>query len=236
MKNILTLVLISISGVLSAQAYFDAGVKAFWGPTFMYNKNILDDRTYDHQFSTGYSFGGKVGMHWGNHGVTFDYMNATSKQDFLFTYMDTRDNVNNYTWTHHDLLLMYRYSTNGVYIEIGPKYSLMSDVQIQFLEFEESSVKEMFVERYPSAVFGFGAFLAGSDVFTIQLGMRLHWGLADMISEEGKENNYPTIDTYYDTYTSTIPVAAQIGIEFNYAFGRLAKETCGGRKKLILFN
>ena len=61
-------------------------------------------------------------------------------------------------------------------------------------------------------VFGFGSFLAGSDLFTIQIAARVHYALTDMLSAEGEAINYPSGKAYPD-YTNTRALAAQIGLD-----------------------
>ena len=198
----------------------------------MYNKNIFDDGDYDHVLTSGFGFGGKLGVHFASHhGFTLDFMSASSKQNF-----DLRGGgMHNYKWKHNDLLLMYRYSGNGAYIEIGPEISFMSDVTSDNGGSQEVDVTPKFVDNYKSIVFGFGSYLLGSDLITLQAGVRLHWGLDDMVSDEGQAEGYPATGTSFDTYEKTHPTAGQFMLELNYAFGRFARASCSQRWRLILF-
>lgn len=232
MKHITTILLLAGITPLFGQMYFDAGIKGAYGPTFLYNKNVYDDGQYDAVLNSGYGFGGKLGVHFNSqHGITFDYINATSRQEF-----DVRgtSSTNRFTWKHHDLLLLYRYSGNGAYIELGPKLSLMSDVNEQF-NGSDSDVSRNFVKNYKSAVLGFGSYLAGNELLSIQIGVRLHWSLDDIVSDDGRTAGYPTPLAVYPTYQKSIPSAGQVMLELNYAFGRFAKTSCSHRWRLILF-
>jgi hypothetical protein len=232
MKQLLTLALLIACGPVFGQMFFDAGVKGAYGLTFMYNKNIIDDGAYEHTLTTGYAFGAKLGVHWpSHHGITFDYMNATSNQDFDLS----NNGVHAYKWKHHDLLLLYRYSGYGAFIEIGPKISFVSDVMSAYRSSNEVDVSPNFADNYKSIVFGFGSYLVGTDLVTLQAGVRLHWALDDMISEEGRAANYPAIETSFPDYTKTRATAGQFMLELNYAFGRFAKASCSHRWRLILF-
>jgi hypothetical protein len=233
MKQLFTLILIATATTTFSQTFFDAGIKGAYGPTLMYNKNIFDDGDYDHVLASGYGFGGKLGVHFAeHHGFTVDYLGATSKQDF-----DLRGGgTHNYKWKHNDVLLMYRYSGNGAYVEIGPKISFMNEVTQEVNGGTELDVTSKFVDNYKSIVFGFGSYLAGSDVLTLQAGVRLHWSLDDMVSEEGINDGYPAPGAIFENdYTKTYPAAAQFMLEVNYAFGRFAKASCSSRWRLILF-
>jgi len=232
MKQMLTLSLLCACLPLFGQMFFDAGIKGAYGPTLMYNQNIFDDGEYDHVLTSGYGFGAKLGVHFASHhGFTFDYMNSTSRQNF-----DLRGGgMHNYKWKHNDLLLMYRYSGNGAYVEIGPEISFMSDVTSDNGGSQEVDVTPNFADNYKSIVFGFGSYLIGSDLVTLQAGVRLHWALDDMISEQGMENNYPATGRPFPSYEKTKATAGQFMLELNYAFGRFAKASCSHRWRLILF-
>ena len=217
---------------LFGQMFFDAGIKGAYGPTLMYNQNIFDDGTYDHVLTSGGGIGGKLGVHWADHhGVTFDYMHATSKQNFDLP----QNNTHNYTWKHNDLLLLYRYSGNGAYVEIGPEISFVTEVKTTLSGSPELDVSDNFVDNYKSVVFGFGSYLLGTELVPLQAGVRLHWALDDMVSEQGMENGYPATQTSFSDYTKTKATAAQFSLELNYAFGRFAKASCSQRWRLILF-
>ncbi len=238
MKYITTLILIAAVIPVFGQTFFEAGVKFAYGPTFMYNKNLLDEGTYDHVLTSGLAIGGKLGVTFaGHHGVTVDYMSAKSNQDFDLRGGGTHE----YTWKHNDVLLMYRFSGNGAFVEIGPKFSFMSDVTSRYLTTPEADVTPNFVENYKSVVFGFGSYLIGTDVLTIQAGVRLHWALDDMISEEGQNAGdagypvHPSVSLSFPTYEKTKDTAGQFMVELNYAFGRFAKASCSQRWRLILF-
>ena len=235
MKYLLLVSLLAYTTMSSAQMFFDVGAKGSWGPTAMFNKNIFDDSSYDHKVNFGYAFGGKLGVHFNSqHAVIAEYNWATSKQDFEFNNGGSRE-ANKYSWQHHDIMLLYRYSNSGVFVELGPKYSIISDVTQQFVTEDELDATQYFADSYTSGVFGFGSYIAGSDLLTFQIGIRLSWAFTDLISEEGKQANYPTIVTTYETYKKTNEVSGQLTFEVNYAFGRLAKESCAGRKRLIMF-
>lgn len=219
---------------LKAQVWFDGGVKGGVGPTLMLNKNISDDRNYDHEFTAGFTYGAKLGVYFGYHnGITVDYMRGISKQNFEYNINGTIGQ-NNFEWIHNDILLMFRHSGDGAYVEIGPKYSFVQEVTQITTGNSEVDVSNLFEDSYPSAVFGFGSYLAGSDLFSIQMGFRLHYAFSDMVSDEGRENNVPA-GIAYDEYKETRPFAAQFMLEVNYAFGRFARTSCAHRWKLILF-
>lgn len=219
------------------QMFFDFGAKGAFGPTILFNSDIFDADSYDHKATMGYAFGGKFGVHFnGRNGITLDIMSQKSKQEFDVSPVNSIDLLQ---WNHTDYMLMYRYSGNGAYIELGPKLSRISEVTHE-LNGQSTTVAgtEFYEDSYLSGVFGFGSYLAGSDLFTLQLGIRLHWGLDDIVAPGGKTdgNNFPTpFSGEVLNAAKSTATAAMLHVEFNYAFGRFAKTECSGRRKLILF-
>jgi len=78
----------------------------------------------------------------------------------------------------------------------------------------------------------------GNDALTLNLGIRIHYGFKDMVSEAGKDANFPIKapgEVLEDPTKKTLATAAQLRLELNYAFGRFSKKACHERWKLILF-
>ncbi len=233
MKIVLTLVLTAALSPLFGQIFFDAGIKGGYGPTFLFNQNISDDGKYGYALTSGYTFGGKLGVHFhDHHGFTVDFMGSKSKQNFDLPGNGSHD----YDWKHNDLLIMYRYSGNGAYVEIGPEISFLRQVNSSVNGSPKQDVSPNFVDNYKLIVFGFGSYLAGTELLSVQAGVRLHWAFDDMVSAQGKENDFPATQTsHFANYTKSHATAAQFMVEVNYAFGRFAKASCSQRWRLILF-
>lgn len=238
MRHIITLFFVAVLAFSAkSQVWFDAGVKGAYGPTIMLNKNVFDDNDYKHKISAGHAFGGRLGVNFGYHaGLSLEYNAATGKQDFDLN----SDLYNSFKWKHSDILLLFRYSGNGAYIEVGGEYSNMGDVTLTKYrggQSQEEDVSDKFENSYKSGVFGFGSYLLGGDLFTLNLGIRLHFALDDMVNETGKELLYPFVDHQgtYDPTRKTLATAAQLQAEFNYAWGRFAKTACSDRWRLFLF-
>lgn len=227
---VLTIVTYSI-GI--GQVWFDLGVKGTYGITMMANKNIFDDRDIDHQITGGYGFGVSLGAHFGDHqGVLIEYMRGYGKQNFNEEIGTLQ--TNNFSWTTNDVLVLYRYTGYGAYFEVGPKVSFVSDVMNAYHDQPTTDVSNLFEDTWISGVVGFGSYIAGSELFSLQIGLRLYYQFGDMINAEGRALNLPAY-IEYDTYTKTNLIAAQLHLEFNYAFGRFAKASCNDRWKLIIF-
>ena len=82
-----------------------------------------------------------------------------------------------------------------------------------------SDATEYFNENYTSGIFGFGSYLMGSELLTLNLGVRIHWGFTDMVNEAGKDAGYPiVVEALKDPTKKTLATAAQLQMELNYAF------------------
>jgi len=227
-----TIVAMSLS--FAQGTWFDIGVKGAYGITMMANKNIFDDRQIDHRLSGGYGFGVTLGAHFAeDHGILVEYMRSTGGQKFDDERTATKQLID-YEWTTNDVLLLYRFSGNGGYFEIGPKVSFVSDIMRELEGTPMTDVSDFYEDKWYSGVLGFGTYIAGSEVFTIQAGIRLHYQFGDMVNESGQAAGFPVNETY-ESYDKTNLIMAQIHLEVNYAFGRFARRSCRDRWKLILF-
>ncbi len=234
MKHLFTfLVLMGLASAGYSQWWFDAGVKGAWGGTLMSDRNVWDSGTYKHKLSSGGAFGGRLGFNYGHHvGLSIEYSAATSKQQFEYL----SDVFNTFKWKHNDIIGVFRYSGNGAYIEVGGKLSSIRKVELDNVNDGVTDVSENFEDNYTSGIFGFGSYLAGDDLLSVNIGVRFHWAFTDMVNETGKENNYPIrVYPLPDPSKKTFAAAAQLQFELNYAFGRFAKTACHDRWRLILF-
>jgi len=240
MKHLFTF-LILLCFVVSgkSQWWFDAGVKGAYGPTMMYDQSVFDSDSYKHKLSTGYNYGFRLGINHGYHvGLNLEYILGHSKQDFNVH----GDVFNKFDVRHNDFVGTIRYSGNGAFIEGGVEYASIKEVALENLANPEIPVDidatPNFQKNYLGGVLGFGSYIAGNDLFSINLGIRLHWGFDDLVNETGKANNYPIYgySESIDPDNKTLQTAAQLQMEVNYAFGRFAKSSCHDRWRLILFN
>ena len=240
MKNVgysllLTVCLVFISSSISAQLWFDLGLKGSYGTSFMLNSNIFDDDRVDHRFSPAYSYGASIGVHFDKrNGIVVEYLRSRSNQKFDDERVNPTTELQQ-SWITDDIGLYFKHSGYGVYFEIGPKIGFVNDAFVTIDEGAEQDMVPQVSETLYSGVLGFGTYLMGSESFTLQLGIRVQYQFNDLAADgEDGLPSYPVFEAYQD-YTSTNPVHAQLMLEFNYVFGRFAKESCRDRWKLILF-
>ncbi len=223
-----------------SQTWFDLGLKGGAGTSILMNQNILEDMDYNHRISPAYCFGAKIGFNLSeNHEVTFDIMYNEFNQHFLY---NTYDSLNNSSpllkskLSYHSLsyLLLYRFNKEGRYSEIGASIESILKCSIQDDNSSNLQItKNDFTKSNPAIVAGFGAYLLGSDNFGITTGLRISYGLSDLISESGKNIQLPNFKSY-PNYTASHPLSIVFIIEANFDFAYVSKAQCN-RRKLIFF-
>lgn len=206
----------------------------------MYNQNIFDDDLYDHQLSTGYAVGGKLGVFYGLYnGVNFDVMLGQGSQKFRSEV--NADHVEHkVTWTTTDLAVLYRLQKEGIYLELGPMFHLVN--KVEQTGFGPAEVTEYYAENMTSGVFGFGGYLLGGGNFTLMFGIRAGYTFTDMINDQGQALNYPRANDpqialeAYDSYSTTNPIFVQFMLEANFGLGYFAKTACSKRTSFFRFD
>ncbi len=225
---------ILMSGRLSAQVWIDIAPKGGIGLSGFYNSNVWNDSDHNNQFNVGYSYGGKLGINFGEYnGIVIEGLLTQGRQQFGYRAGDTRQ-PNITEWQTLDAALLYRFNSAGSYLEIGPTMSMVRNVEQQFAG-QSLPTEGLFADRYFSAVAGFGGFIAGNEVFTLVAGLRLGYALTDMLAPEaaGLANPPPAPYTQYDMYSRVSPFFAQIMLEFSFGIGGTAKAACGRRAYLF---
>lgn len=226
---------------LSAQkqiVWFDAGLKAQYGFTGLYNSAIVDNAEVDYIISKGYGIGGKIGINFGYNGISIDVMRNKGTQEFDLSSMADTDGSPTLELSTTDIYLLYRNARNLGYFEIGPKVSFLNKAEFASDNSENADVKENFKSNGMAGVIGFGANIMGNDGrFSGILGLRFEYGFTDVVNETGQANNAPINypDLYADGYKSSNPIFAGVVFELNWGLGYFGKSQCGGRSKFIMF-
>lgn len=238
MKRLTTiLVLLLLTSVLNAQPWFDIGIKGGIGSSFMYNKQIFDKQTLTHQFKPGYGYGAKLGFNFiQEHQITFDIMQSSFSQGFIYYPEAGLERNREYSIQSRDLLLMYRSNRKGTYFEVGPQWSTITKVDFSDnnISFPSTSTPDDIINKSMfSIALGFGGYVFGTDNFGITTGIRLNYTLNDIASDEGRELNFPFLDSAESDATRNLGV--MFVVEMNYDFGYLVSSSCGQRTKLFVF-
>ena len=242
-KLVLVLFTIAIAQSLNAQkiyAWWDAGAKVGYGLGGFYNANLTKDDNYSYHLNSSLGLGAKFGMYFGlRNGITFDFIYSKYKQEFDYAITGNAENQHVIKWNTYDLALLYRNQSNGAYVELGPMYSIVNSVTNSDNNDggQNIDVANNYNKNYWSAVFGAGGYIAGNDVFTLMLGLRLGYGLTDMVSDQGKAANYPTPKQTSGeaSKSSTNAAFVQLVMEANFALGYYGKTSCSKRAHLFSF-
>lgn len=216
---------------LQGQIWMDIGAKGSYGLGVLLNSNIMQDNRHEMRLGTGYAYGGKAGLNFGDrHGFTFDAIIAKNTQQYDFKTTLLEVNNNELAWENLHLYVMYRLQTDGVYFELGPRFSTLRQVSHTFGGADIAGT-DNYAEKATGAALGWGGYLFGNDFFALMFGMRIDYAITDFVSEKGQGLNYPApyILTGYETYQSTHPITGQIVLELNFGLGGYAKTRCGQR-------
>lgn len=225
----------------SAQLWFEAGGRAMYGATALFESNITDDDEHTMNINTGLSYGALFNLNFSDrHGISIEGMFANSEQSYEFDGIAgvVGSGTNTIEWNSTDLYLMYRALSQGAYFEIGPKLSLVNGVDQNvsstadqyFLVEEMMDVSDAYADQFLSGVIGFGMYIAGSKYFTLSVGFRVEYAFQNFTSDQGADSNYP-LPYDNDFMTENLRnINAYGGIELKIPIGGVARAQCGQRR------
>lgn len=224
------LFLFLVQWVNAQDIWLEAALKGGAGGSFLLNKNILDDNNYNYQANQGYNFGGKMAVNFGPfNGIAVEGFFTKWEQDFDYKQPILGSTDIQISWKTIDAMLLYRHISNRVYVELGPMYSIVRSVKQSYGETQIADPKKNYESGYLSGVLGVGGYIAGAETFSVGLGIRLHYGLTDFVSADGKKLGYPTPATSYESDAISRPAFAEFMVEFNFGIGHWAKTSCSER-------
>lgn len=223
-----------------AQAWIDTGLKAGIGASQLVNSNVWQDATIANKFDLGYSFGAKLGLNFNlKYQVTFDFIYSAHAQEFEFQPMGSNAAFSkNITYSSFDMPLLFRHNSDGgSFFEIGPQLSLLSNFT-EKQNSEENDISSSFTGSQLGAVLGFGSFLLGNNNSYLVFGIRVHYGLRDLLTNKGGKNTNSPFpinngerrledpNFEYDSYKITNQISGLIYLEFNYDLAYLVRSNC----------
>ncbi len=232
MKKITFLLLAFLSLNVFAQkniVWFDCGLKVQAGAGGFYNKAVGDSKNFNHEisYSSGLSYGGKIGINWQYNGISIEAYSAKGSQ--ALENLGDVAKAPTYAWKSTDVYTLYRNAKNLGYFELGPKVSFLNKATQTLGSSPETSVKDNFNKMNYAGVLGFGANVLGSDGrFSGILGLRFEYGFTDI---------YKSGSNLLDLTprATTNPYFAGIVFEANWGIGYFGKAQCGARSKFIMF-
>ncbi len=226
--------LFSAISISAQEIWLEAALKGGYGASFLVNKNILNDDSHNYQVVSSYNFGGKFAVNFGPfNGISVEGLYSKSGQDWEYSVLPDGKAINSIEWKNIDALLLYRHINNRVYVEIGPKYSIVRSVDQTDLGELVENPEAMYEKNYLSGVLGFGGYITGTETFSLGLGLRFHYGLTDFVNGEGQKAGFPNPNKIaaYESDAFTRPALAEFMVEFNFGIGHWAQTSCSERMK-----
>jgi hypothetical protein len=224
-----------IPKVAFGQFWLDIAGKGGIGLGGYYQSNLWNDKNHNNKFNASYSYGGRVGLNFGEHnGLMLEGIINNNTQEFIHKVGNTR--ISNTTdWQSLDLWALYRFNNTGSYLEIGPGMSLLRSINQNYngLPLETTGY---YNDQMYSVAGGFGGFIAGSNVFTLIAGIRLGYTFTDMMNKSAVENlplAPPAPYATFDKYSVINPFFAQFTLELSFGIGGVAMAQCGRRSYLF---
>lgn len=120
-------------------------------------------------------------------GITIDALYSGFNQKFDYLKSNTRYD-HKISWNNIHLALLYRMQKDGVYVELGPQYSLVQKLKNNDPNDPDTDVTDYYNKNYLSGVFGIGGYLFNYETFTTMIGLRMGYGFGDMINADGKSS------------------------------------------------
>jgi len=220
------LLLLGFFFCLNAQSQFwiDVSARGGWGPTLLINKNVFQDTDLTHKFSSGNTFGGRLGLNFGDeHSINFDISTVKFNQEFTSELITAPTTM---SFSSTDFAFLYKRLLEGRYMEIGPLFSRINSPNIQ--------------EQNFGAILGFGRALIGNNRFSLNLGVRFRYIFTDILStgvipETGESAEQFHFQRTYESHESTTPLSANIVLDVEWAVGVFRTSSCYGKRKFVSF-
>ena len=218
--------------------WIDIGLKGSYGISSLFNNNLLNEKNLQYSLSTGYAAGLKIGFNL-NTVFALNIEGAMTQlgQKYQGTHPDFRDWNNNVKLNYFELPVLIKITKNEwSFVEFGIKTSMLKSASDNL-----GNISDFFNKSNFSAIFGFGQMLFATNGFYVSMGPRFTYGFNDLISENGKSENFPFPTKKFGTsspgneYKPTNSISASMQLNIDFDLGQLAKASCGRGSRFVLF-
>lgn len=223
--------------------YLTCGLRGTFNNTWLLNKNMLDDKGLKYQPSFGGSGGIQLGFH-------LSHMVAINVEGLYSVYnQKMKSAIDSVSWNSRtslayiELPVLLRFEfENFKYLEFGVKMGFLNSAKSDFtsgnINLTGTDVKKNYEKNNTSLVFGWGSGLYGSGGMLINFGIRLQYGISDIVSDAGGKGNpyYSTKDGTKMDYQKTNIVTAGLHLTLDFDLGWFMSSNCGRSHKFVLFN
>lgn len=241
MIRVAILSLFLLGSSLQAQIFFDLGLKGGYGGNLMLNSNVFDDDDLTHKFSSAYTVGAKLGLNFTmESALAIEFMYSGYSQDFNYKTIDDigSDNtgLRGLDYNSMDMLLLYRKTAMGQYVEIGGEYGIVGKATFNDENISNAvDIINQIEKNRLKAVVGFGSNIMGGEMTLISIGLRVKYDFTDFFQEAGSGAD-TVYGKVYDPYKSTNPLTALLILEINQGIGYFAQRSCPKRVKYFNYD
>lgn len=234
MKRLLTIIILIILPIISqAQTWFEVGLKGGPATTFLVNKDIFDDVSFDHVLTGTYFYGAKVGINFGPHdGIALHGGGTKLNQNFDNKYEIQTFDRRNFNAQVIEFGALYHRTKETGYFEVGPRMSLVRNAFISDDGGTEVDFEDQINTTYFGADLGFGAYVIGNEQLSVMMGLRFSYGFSNLMD---RVDPIAPEQAQYSNASAVHVLSAMFCVELNYSLGYLVRSTCGNRNTWISF-
>ena len=217
------------------------GVRGTFNSTWLLNQNQLSDKGLKYKASWGGSGGIMLGVHYTQWGaVHIEGLYSTLSQKMAGTIdslkWDSRTDLTYYEFP----ILLHFVPKEFKYIEAGIKISSLANAKSSYtssLVNVSGDAKSNFEKSNLALVLGWGGSLWGDGGGLLDLGIRLTYGLSDIISTNGgRDKEYKSYsDGTPKSYTPTNTATIGFHLTYDFDMGWWFHDSCKRKYKFFLF-
>ncbi len=224
------------------------GARGTFNAPFLINSNEYNDKGIKHNVAFGGSGGAMLGFHFSDVGsINFEALYTTYSRKL-------KSGIDSVNWTHSTNMaylqfpILLRAEWNFKYVEAGVALASLSSATQSYknekapaLDYSGKDAKDQYIKPNTSIIFGWGTNLMGSGGSMLSLGIRLSYGLTDIVSDLGGKGKIykpsdgdgtPATDkAYKGTNTATVG----IHLSWDFDLGYFASSSCGRKHAFKLF-
>lgn len=246
---IITLVFVSLQTFAGSKGgenmWFTIGARGTVNGPFLINKNEYHDKGIKHNFAIGGAGGAMIGFHfneWGSINVEGLYSYYSRK---LISGVDSMKWNHSTGLTYLEIPILFRAEWNFKYVEGGVLIGSLLGATASYSNdkypagnYDGKDIKDNFSKSNTALVFGWGTNMMGDGGLMLSLGVRMTYGIADIVSDlGGKGKPYSPADGsatkpgYLPTNTATVGIHLSLDFDLGY----FVSSNCGRKHKFSLF-
>lgn len=221
------------------------GARGSFNSTWLLNKNQLNDKGIKYKPSWGWSAGAMAGFHFSKWGALYlEGLYSTLSQKITSSTDSIKWSGRTDLAYYEVPVLLYIVPREFKYIEVGIKLSALADAKETYssslVNYSRQDAKNKFERSNFSFVFGWGGAIWGDQGGILDLGVRITYGLTDIVSSAGgKGFDYyqrsDGINAKPKPYSPTSTATIGFHLKYDFDLGWLMKDTCSRKYRFFLF-